>query len=155
MECTRRSPLFRRYQCAQEHPLFYALTALFPSISQYKRKMETRAKGGDFSDDPSSADISRTGAPRKLVFTPSPAPLPKAVNTFDSSHQGLRPFTAALLVILALSPPGSRNQLPHSPSQSNTCHWHLRRPYCRQQDLPARLTIKPSFSLELPLPARF
>ena len=52
MECTRRSPLFRRYQCAQEHPLFYAL----PSISRYKRKMETRAKGGDFSDDPSSAN---------------------------------------------------------------------------------------------------
>ena len=100
MECTRRSPLFRRYRCAQEHPSFYALTNLFPSISRYKRKMETRAKGGDFSDDPSSADISRTGAPRKLVFTPSPAPLPKAVTTFDGSHQGLRPFTAALLVHL-------------------------------------------------------
>ena len=100
MECTRRSPLFRRYRCAQEHPSFYALTTLFPSISRYKRKMETRAKGGDFSDDPSSADISRTFASRKLVFTPSPAPLPKAVTTFDGSHQGLRPFTAALLVHL-------------------------------------------------------
>jgi len=41
-----------------------------------------------------------TSAPRKLIFTPSPAPLPKAVTTFDGSHQGLRPFTAALLVHL-------------------------------------------------------
>jgi len=48
---------------------------------------------------------------------------------------------------------------PHSPSQSNTCHRHLRRPYCRQQaprlTFCARLTIKRSSSLELPLPARF
>jgi hypothetical protein len=63
--------------------------------------METRAKGGASSDDPTSADISRTGPPRKLVFTPSPAPLPKAVTAFDGSQQGLRPFIAALLVHLA------------------------------------------------------
>jgi len=62
--------------------------------------METRAKDGDSSDDPSSADMSQTSAPRKLVFTPSPAPLPKAVTTFNGSQQGLRPFTAALLIHL-------------------------------------------------------
>jgi len=48
---------------------------------------------------------------------------------------------------------------PHSPSQSNTCHRHPRRPYCRHQaprlTFCARLTIKRSSSLELPLPARF
>jgi len=43
------------------------------------------------------------------------------------------PSPPLCLFILALSPPGSWNQLPHSPSQSNTCHWHLRRPYCRQK----------------------
>jgi len=51
---------------------------------------------------------------------------------------------------------------PHSPSQSNTCHWHPRRPYCKQQ--APRLTfcthltiimIKRTSSLELALPARF
>jgi len=51
MECTRHSQLFRRYRCAQDHECFYALTTLFPSISRYKRRMETRAKGGDSSDD--------------------------------------------------------------------------------------------------------
>jgi hypothetical protein len=36
-----------------QHPLFYALTTLFPSISRYKRS-HTRAdkKGGDSNDDP-------------------------------------------------------------------------------------------------------
>jgi len=37
MECTCHSQLFRRYRCAQEHPCFYTLTTLFPSISPYKR----------------------------------------------------------------------------------------------------------------------
>jgi len=63
-------------------------------------RMETRAKDSNSSDDPSSADISRTSAPRKLVFTPSPAPLLKAITTFDGSQQGLCPFTAALLIHL-------------------------------------------------------
>ena len=62
--------------------------------------METRANGSDSTDDPSNADISRTSAPRKLVFTPLPAPLLKAITTFDCSQQGLRPFTAALLIHL-------------------------------------------------------
>ena len=36
MECTRHTVLFRKYQWAAEHPNFYALTSLFPSISRYK-----------------------------------------------------------------------------------------------------------------------
>jgi len=74
--------------------------------------METRAKGIDSSDDPSSADISRTSAPHKLVFTPSPAPLLEAVTAFDGSRQGLCPFITVMLCvfILALSMPGSWNQ---------------------------------------------
>jgi len=47
----------------------------------------------------------------------------------------------------------------HSPSQSNKCHQHPRRPYYQQQGprltCCVRLTIKRTFSLELPLPARF
>jgi len=51
MECTRRSPLFRRYRCAQEHPSFYALTTLFPSISRYKRSHTRAAKKDSDSND--------------------------------------------------------------------------------------------------------
>ena len=65
-----------------------------------QKKEGDSSKGQRLRRNPSSADISGTGAPRKLVFTPSPAPLLKAVTTFDGSHQGLRPFTAALLVHL-------------------------------------------------------
>jgi len=59
--------------------------------------------------------------------------------------------------ILACSHTFNVHSIPHSPSQSNTCHRHLRRPYCRQQaphlTFCARLTFKRSSSLELPLPA--
>jgi len=44
-------------------------------------------------------------------------------------------------------------------SDAKTCHWHPRRPYCRQQaprpNFCACLTIKRTSSLALPLPARF
>jgi len=92
--------MFRRYWCAQEHPSFYALTTLFPYISRYKRRMKTRAKDGTSSDHPSRTNISRTGAPRKLVFTPSLASLLKAITTFDGSQQGPCPFIAVLLINL-------------------------------------------------------
>jgi len=53
IDFTCHSQLLRKYRCAQEHPLFNALTTLFPSISRYKRS-HTRAdkKGGDSNDDP-------------------------------------------------------------------------------------------------------
>jgi len=37
MECTCHTVLFRKYRWVTEHPSFYALTSLFPSISRYKR----------------------------------------------------------------------------------------------------------------------
>jgi len=53
MECTRHTVLFRKYWWAAEHPSFYALTSLFPSISRYKRS-HTRAdkQDGNSNDDP-------------------------------------------------------------------------------------------------------
>jgi len=97
---TRLSQLLRKlYQRIQENLSFYALTILFPSVSRLKSRMKTRAKGGDSSNDPS--DITRTGPPRKFVFTPSPVPLPKAVTALDGFQQGLRPFIAALLLHLS------------------------------------------------------
>jgi len=99
---TRLSQLLRKlYQRIQENLSFYALTILFPSVSRLKSRMKTRAKGGDSSNDRPRADISRTGPPRKFVFTPSPVPLPKAVTALDGFQQGLRPFIAALLLHLS------------------------------------------------------
>jgi len=53
MDLTSTSHLLRKYRCPQEHPWFYALTTLFPSISGYKRS-HARAdkKNGDSNDDP-------------------------------------------------------------------------------------------------------
>jgi len=53
MECTRHTFLFWKYRCAPEHPSFYALTSLFPSISRYKRS-HTRVdkQDGNSNDDP-------------------------------------------------------------------------------------------------------
>jgi len=45
--------LRRKYWCAQDYLLFYALTSLFLSISRYKRSYTRAAKGdGDSNDDP-------------------------------------------------------------------------------------------------------
>jgi len=53
MECARHAVLFRKYHCAQEHPLFYALTTLFPSISRHKRRhIRAAKKDSDSNDDP-------------------------------------------------------------------------------------------------------
>jgi hypothetical protein len=53
MDFTSHSQLLEKYRCAQEHPSFYALTTLFPSIPRHKRS-HTRAdkKEGDSKDDP-------------------------------------------------------------------------------------------------------
>ena len=53
IDFTCHPQLLKKYWCAQEHLLFYALTYLFPSISRYKRS-HTRAtkKHGDSNDDP-------------------------------------------------------------------------------------------------------
>ena len=100
MECTRHTVLFKKYRCAAEHPSFYALTFLFPSISRYKRSGNTRAvKSGD-SDDTTDHGPEDSRAVRKLTFIPSNAALPKAVVNFNGSQKELRSFTAALLVHL-------------------------------------------------------
>ena len=57
-----------------------------------QKKDGTRAKGGDFSDDPSSADISRTGAPRKLVFTPITCPASEGRDHFRRLSSGPAPL---------------------------------------------------------------
>jgi len=120
---------------------------------------------------------------RQLTCTPSNDRLSGFFHSHnDCSYKDLRTFTASLLVHLdplsgsSLGHGDNKTDIdqsvlacrhtfnvhsssPHSPSQSNTCHWHLRRPYCRQKapnlTFCARLTIKQSSSLELPLPARF
>ena len=51
MECSRHSQLFRRYRCTQQHPCFYALTTLFPSISRYKRSHTCADKQDSISND--------------------------------------------------------------------------------------------------------
>ena len=53
IDFTSHSQLLRKYQCAQEHPAFSALTDLFPSISRCKQS-DTRAdkQDGDSNDDP-------------------------------------------------------------------------------------------------------
>jgi len=101
MECTRHTVLFRKYRCASEHPSFYALTSLFPSISRYKRSSNTRAVKSDDSDDTTDPGPEDSRAVRKLTFIPSNAALPKAVVNFNGSQKELRSFTAALLVLLA------------------------------------------------------
>jgi len=141
MECTRRSPLFRRYRCAQEHPSFYALTTLFPSISRYKR---SHTRGRQFE--------------RRPYFLANSLSLRQMTDSLGSSTLIMialtRIYTPSLLLrlfILAhcLDPHHGDNKTdidqsvlacshtfnvhsssPHSPSQSNTCHRHLRRPYC-------------------------
>jgi len=49
MECTRHTVSFRKYRWAAEHPSFYALTSLFPSISRYKR---SHTRGRQFERRP-------------------------------------------------------------------------------------------------------
>jgi len=89
-----------KHQCTREHPSFYALTSLFPSISRYKRSGNTRAaKSGD-SDDTTGPGPEDSRAVRKLTFIPSNTALPKAVVIFNGSQKELRSFTAALLVHL-------------------------------------------------------
>ena len=97
MECTRHTVLFRKYRWAAEHPSFYALTSLFPSISRYKRS-HTRA---------STAPTSRMAIPtttlfsRQLTFTPSKDRFPGFFHSHnDCSYKDLRTFTASLLVHL-------------------------------------------------------
>jgi len=53
MECTRHTVLFRKYQCAPEHPSFFALTSLFPSISRCNQShTRTDKQDGNSNDDP-------------------------------------------------------------------------------------------------------
>ena len=99
MECTRHTVLFRKYLCAPEHPLFYALTSLFPSISRYKRSGNTGAAKSGASDDTTGPEDSTSV--RKLTFIPSNAALPKAVVNFNGSQKELHSFTAAVLVHLS------------------------------------------------------
>ena len=93
--CMRHTILFRKYQCAPEHPSFYALTSLFPSISssRYKRS-QTRAdkQDGNSNDDP--------------IFSPThfhsvKGPIPGFFHSHnDCSYKDLRTFTSSLLVHL-------------------------------------------------------
>ena len=87
MECTRHTVLFRKYRWAAEHPSFYALTSLFPSISRYKRS-HTRAdkQDGNSNDDP--------------IFSPTHFHSVKFHSHNDCSYKDLRTFTASLLVHL-------------------------------------------------------
>jgi len=53
MECTCHTVLLWKYQCAQEHPSFYALTTFPPSISQHKQThIRATKKDSDSNDDP-------------------------------------------------------------------------------------------------------
>jgi len=53
MDLTSHSQLLEIYQCAQEHPSFYALTTPFPSISRYTRSHTRVAKKDrDSNGDP-------------------------------------------------------------------------------------------------------
>jgi len=102
MECTHHTVLFRKYQCAPEHPLFYALTSLLPFISRYKRRNTCAARFGD-SDDATGTGTNNSRETRKFTFIPSNATLPKAVVNFDGSEKELCSITAALL--MHLGPP--------------------------------------------------
>ena len=100
MECTRHFVLFRKHRCAREHPSFYALTSLFPSISRYKRSGNTRTvKSGD-SDDTTDPDPEDSRVVRKLTFNPSNTALPKVVVNLKDFQKEVRSFTTALLVHL-------------------------------------------------------
>ena len=80
MECTRHTVLFRKYWCAAEHPSFYALTSLFPSISRYKRSHTHAVKqGGNSNNDP--------------IFSP---------NHFHSFNR-LIPWVLPALILIALT----------------------------------------------------
>ena len=96
MECTRHTVLFRKYRWAAEHPSFYALTSLFPSISRYKRS-HTRVDKQDGN--------SNNGT----IFLPTPSHFHSVKMTYflgsssshnDCSYKDLRTFTASLLVHL-------------------------------------------------------
>jgi len=155
--------------------LFFLLfLSLFPSISRYKRS-HTRAdkQDGNSNDDPAFSPTHfhsvKLSIPRVLsalimmaltrIYAPS-----LLLCLFILAHC-LDPYhgdnkTDIDQSVLACSHTFNvRSSSPHSPSRTNTCHRHLRRPYCRQQapclTFCARLTIKRSSSLELPLPARF
>jgi len=97
---TLLSQLFRRYQCAQEHPCFYALTTLFPSISRYKRS-HTRADKQD-------------GIRTTTLFSPThfhsiKQPIPRVLSAFIMMAL-TRIYAPSLLLCLFMSPVTYRGQ---------------------------------------------
>ena len=97
MECTRHTVLFRKYQCAAEHPSFYALTSLFPSISRHKRS-HTRAytaleAGRQFERRPYF--LANSLSLRQMTDF-----LGSSNSHNNCSYRDLRTFTASLLVHL-------------------------------------------------------
>ena len=165
MESSLLSHMFRRYQCAQEHPCFYALTTLFPSISRYKRSHTLADKqDGNSNDDPifSPTHFHSVKQPIPRVFSGLiMMPLTRIYalsllrclfilsHCLDPHHGHNKPtltnlfWPASTLSMFTLQP----HIRCHD---ANTCHWHPRRPYCRQKVKKKRTT-----SLALPLSAWF